>query len=1400
MIRAYSSSMKSPFGSVASRSLDPNTRLRMAATQLYAHELDHNSQQRILSHNSGAVKKIKKYLLTARTRTPTDVSHGVQVTYSPSTDELPSGGSCFLGSEGPCVQRSFSYADCFQFVAASNGGFLKNLGDNIQLSMLEGDVRTVQADQFSTHPAAGDVAFLTSTTDGEGKQRAPPLLGVPRSTSDLPTRGVDCERSDFATSRKYPLFSEQFESTHPTVCAAAYTLQKEKIIHTPSYNTIIQFYPTFINNVAIGKYSADDVFRLHICAFEGHMPDAAYRYIADTKPALLEDAREILAHINTKDYLPQRSYHGLHIYDPETRFGKKQGRRRATEYGTVSVADLLKLSSAASVLIRTTPTIAVALTGLPVPSPPPGRGNLEPGLYASRRLDLGGIPDYEVAVSLWAMQRYYLSCGYKSRAAKNYSKIATDDSAYSTKASLKLGMNEFVNPAGVRTKHRKKVFSGPTPTVGLHGKSAVPKWIEDNQTKIRARRTERLEAERYLDRYVIARYIANPTFQAANTLAKDRILQNRGTSDDFKVLYPYEDAELLARTRITWDLLPEIYNFLTDTYEDEELAILINRTGGVGLQGIAGIFLFSLSSHTNAATMLTLCKLGCFDKGLKHWTKLCKAIHNLVRRTQKVPEFMVEYGFPRELEAYDLMYIHLLAGRAQDELLGFDDYVAKRDHNPEPHTLVKNTRVSVTERKNYWTEQIRKTYRQYSEAVYDALSRHRDTTPQEFHANTISIAPRGSINQGKQDFADLEIPKHNLNKREWLNFMPTSYLWDVLKRPAEMMTNAQVKTETGLRLRQILPGAIYHWYVESQVMFYTENAVYRSSEEFSLESSPSSVLADHEETRLRTEKKEATLASDYADFNYLHTVEDMTTYWEDVFLKAAERLAGPGSWNGLNYPAHLVKCCTWLKSSLQRMYVREVGSDGRLKRVLTGLWSGWRTTSAINNSQNTAYDRALRNAYMEQMGYDPITKKRGNGDDVNAKIVSLADGLFYLRHMTLANLDVQASKQLVSRNCAEYLRIWYENGKIRGSLARSISSFISSDLQAPVISPGPDYVSGTSSALTMMARRGYDEEEIESLRLLICHYWSKISYRDPAGEQHTAELTDSLKLFAPRSQGGYGIRRYKQQKEIVLSSTKHWDNYNPKWDLKNVPHNGARAMFQEIYDRFKRLGVSTNSLPRLYTDIVSAMTHGVDTVGAAPETNHAAELDYKHLIWLNSVGRNIVDVPPLEKDYTASIACNYLDQFISYNGQINCTPIVFPQIEVVKARLVANALGLASITPNIIHDLFDERTGTKLTLLDMVRRDSEFTRAWGLLASFYPLEVINLFFKRNYTLKDQFYDCIPADYLIACQYGVAQAIHRSFHSTGQEDQDMAQLDAITALACRAIREHWLSKYSKIYQF
>jgi hypothetical protein len=268
----------------------------------------------------------------------------------------------------------------------------------------------------------------------------------------------------------------------------------------------------------------------------------------------------------------------------------------------------------------------------------------------------------------------------------------------------------------------------------------------------------------------------------------------------------------------------------------------------------------------------------------------------------------------------------------------------------------------------------------------------------------------------------------------------------------------------------------------------------------------------------------------------------------------------------------------------------------------------------------------------------------------------------------------------------------------------------------------------------------------------------------------------------------------------VLSSTKRWDNYNPKWDLKNVPHNGARAMFQEIYDRFKRLGVSTNSLPRLYTDIVSAMTHGVDTVGAAPETNHAAELDYKHLVWLNSVGRSIVDVPPLEKDYTASIACNYLDQFISYNGQTNCTPIIFPQIEVVKARLVANALGLASITPNIIHDLFDERTGTKLTLLDMVRRDSEFTRAWGLLASFYPLEVINLFFKRNYTLKDQFYDCIPADYLIACQYGVAQAIHRSFHSTGQEDQDMAQLDAITALACRAIREHWLSKYSKIYQF
>jgi hypothetical protein len=262
----------------------------------------------------------------------------------------------------------------------------------------------------------------------------------------------------------------------------------------------------------------------------------------------------------------------------------------------------------------------------------------------------------------------------------------------------------------------------------------------------------------------------------------------------------------------------------------------------------------------------------------------------------------------------------------------------------------------------------------------------------------------------------------------WLDTVPTSYLTDILHEPAECLTNAQIKTEAGLRLRQIIPGPIVQNLVEVLAIDRVEPAVFKGEDSFTLGLTPGALLNDHLARHDRVKKGEKyTVALDYDDFNFLHSIATMKKFWRRLIGGAARTLADRGPWAGVNYAGHVERCSEWLALALDRMYVREVGSDGLFRHVFQGLWSGWRTTTFINNTCNYVYKhvtkRTVEQALQTRLSF---TEEKINGDDGDYASETITDALFFLRHITNSRLEAQASKQLLSREHAEYLRIWYD--------------------------------------------------------------------------------------------------------------------------------------------------------------------------------------------------------------------------------------------------------------------------------------------------------------------------------------------------------------------------------------
>jgi hypothetical protein len=664
------------------------------------------------------------------------------------------------------------------------------------------------------------------------------------------------------------------------------------------------------------------------------------------------------------------------------------------------------------------------------------------------------------------------------------------------------------------------------------------------------------------------------------------------------------------------------------------------------------------------------------------------------------------------------------------------------------------------------------------------------------------MAPRGSVGVGKADFKRYGIPLHNLHKRLWFDALDTTQLTEVLANTPRVLTNAQVKTELGLRLRQIIPGEIHQWLIESMAVWDAEDAIFESQPIFSLGSSGWQRFTDHIRRIFRLKRGLVTVAVDFDDFNFLHTLKDMGKFWTRCIGNAARPLVDVGSWAGTNYAGHIVNCSEWLKESLSQLFVREVGSDGIYRIVHQGLWSGWRTTTLINNSMHFCYDYTIKRSLILILGRDPFTDMRINGDDGDMASTSMCAGLLLLRHYSLTKLEAQASKQLFSYDAAEFLRIWYSRHGTQGSLARSCGSFIGGDLQDPVIDKLPDYTKGTSSAVDILIRRGFNRVVAEEIRDTVCLYYAQVSFTTPDGTTLTSRLHDHEKLYIPYEQGGYGLSRHGCEPHNRASTSRTWDSSTPDWDLdRSVPHHGTQAMLGSIQARFKARGIRLKSTTRLHRTILNLSNQGVDTQLNHVDHNVWRQGLYLHLEWLNRI--NYSSDPNANRTSTITAPQEKQTRLL-LDQVLNATPESLddwrtPHIHEAHQKLVSSILGLAGIAPGVIDELYDDNTGARLTLADLAER---FSIEWGTdMIEFdaLPQDLYRAVLNGQIELRRLRGNAMPDDFLPVVEYVLANVLINAAGPSADNNTNMQYYLALSRDVCTVISNHWLTNYSTSYR-
>lgn len=167
-------------------------------------------------------------------------------------------------------------------------------------------------------------------------------------------------------------------------------------------------------------------------------------------------------------------------------------------------------------------------------------------------------------------------------------------------------------------------------------------------------------------------------------------------------------------------------------------------------------------------------------------------------------------------------------------------------------------------------------------------------------------------------------------------------------------------------------------------------------------------------------------------------------------------------------PAEFIEVMGLVRYALQGGYV--IVGDAKIA-IMNGILSGWRWTAFLDTLVNLT-EMSMSQDWIEEKGYKSgLISVNAQGDDDLTKFKSRADAIATWMAYTSFGLDVNPGKFFLDRRRDEYLRRVYENGKLTGYPARSVTSICFRNPVNERESPGSERVRQTLKKWKLFSER-----------------------------------------------------------------------------------------------------------------------------------------------------------------------------------------------------------------------------------------------------------------------------------------------------------------------------------------
>jgi hypothetical protein len=605
---------------------------------------------------------------------------------------------------------------------------------------------------------------------------------------------------------------------------------------------------------------------------------------------------------------------------------------------------------------------------------------------------------------------------------------------------------------------------------------------------------------------------------------------------------------------------------------EEYLACMI----GLGWQALAGFYLMiHLNREAGAYILNLMVRIGRY--GFERNEAILKLVHGLARRGRRV----VPVGGVDSPQPSWVMYLNTVLGRFYFPEVANDSTVADR-------VLYQGQHIAFDVAKGAFTAEEHKRvfdlfHKEQAGVAARVWMKSKLLTMDQYMQSYLATGASGSA--GGRSGARFDITT-SVSKRLYMADLTTD-------EAVEMLVGAEpgaytatiVKREAG-KSRQLCASPFYHFQGEQMVCYETEPAILQGLKNVAVGKDAATELK-HFVWRVNQMMEGKHVAClDWADFNITHNFDDFAAYFVALGEAAKASCNSPNWYKGVSKGDFIYGAAMWCAEALYNMNLRNSADPDSVSTLLNrGLWSGWRTTQFFNTSYNVAYSREA-NAFVMGMIGEAIDSLHA-GDDVIGFGESELAAMYLAAGMTFGKHVLQASKQLLCGPTSEFLRVeFFRDGTALGSLARCISGFVGSDLQAPIIRSGLEQGSGTNEALHQLVRRGGDSNYVRRIRYPLVSFWSTID--SPTG---TACPSIALMQLDPRC-GGLGWTQFGEGYNTLPVRLSAWPTLGKYARDARMPVQAA-GLVQSVHRFVNHYGYTVSN-NQLLEDLVLHSTYGND--------------------------------------------------------------------------------------------------------------------------------------------------------------------------------------------------------------